>query len=165
MGELGLQISLFEPTIKSIEVTEIDGMMTCGLLQYFDLKKWDNLAIQTCAGDITVIINALEDYARILEQTIGEWNLQGYHKAMYELHAARCRKISDKYQKATGYNYEAALAKCRKRKEKNRDDDIGEDSLTLTAKYGKRVSQNKDNIVAADMPNNENSKVQIELFK
>jgi hypothetical protein len=165
MGELGLQLSLFEPTVKTIEVTEIDGMVTGGLLQYFDLKKWKDLVIPTCAGDITVIINALEDYARILEQTVGEWNLEGYHKAMYELHAARCRKISDKYQKATGYNYEAALAKCRKRKEKNRDDDIGEDGLTLTAKYGKRVSQNKDNIVAADMPTSGENKAQIELFE
>jgi hypothetical protein len=165
MNELSLQLNLFEQTTKSIEVTEIDGMETGGLLQYFDVKDRSNKVIQTCAGDIAVIINALEDYARLLDKVIEEWQLEGYHGAIYELHAARCRKISAKYQKASGYNYETALAKCRKRKEKA--DDVGEESLTLMAKYGKRDSKNEGNITDGtdDLAAKANSVTQIALFK
>jgi hypothetical protein len=165
MNELDLQLNLFEQTTESIEVTEIDGMETGGLLQYFDVKDRSNKVIQTCAGDITVIINALEDYARLLDKVIEEWQLEGYHGAIYELHVARCRKISAKYQKASGYNYETALARCRKRKEKA--DDVGEESLTLMAKYGERDSKSKDKITDGtdDLAAKANRVTQIALFK
>jgi hypothetical protein len=155
------QLSLFEQTSKSIEITEIDGMETGGLLQYFDLKDWGDKVIQTCAGDITVIINALEDYARLLDQAIEEWHIEGYRGAMFEFHAARCRKISAKYQKATGYNYEKAIAKCRKRKENS--EDVGEEALTLMAKYGNQKSKSKDNN-ENDPVVSLNSEAQIEIF-
>jgi len=142
MSELNLQLNLFEPTTESVEVTEIDGMNTGGLLQYFDLKDWSDKTIQTCAGDVTVIINALEDYARMLESVIKEWHLEGYHAGLYEIHAARCRKISEKYQKATGYDYNKAIENCRKRREKQ-GDDVGEEALTLMAKYGRNGTTEK----------------------
>ncbi len=142
MSELNLQLNLFEPITESIEIAEIYGMETGGLLQYFDLKDWRDKTIPTCAGDITVIINALEDYARMLDSVIMEWNLEGYHAVLYELHAARCRKISEKYQKATGYDYNKAIDKCRKRREKQ-GDDVGEEALSLMAKYGRNGTAKK----------------------
>lgn len=142
MTELNLQLDLFEQSLKSIEVTEIDGMETGGLLRYFDLKDWSDKVIETCAGDITVIINALEDYGRLLDAVVKEWGLDGYHGALYELHAERCRKISAKYQQAVGYDYRRALDKCRKRKEK--EVDVGEEALSLLAKYGAKGTKPKE---------------------
>ena len=84
----------------------------------------------------------------MLEAVIKEWNLEGAHAYIYELHAARCRKISAKYQKATGYDYKAAMEKCRKRRAEPKDD-VGEEALTLMAKYGRRNASTKDDPKAA----------------
>lgn len=138
------QINLLDYTISSIEVAEIDGMEVGGLLKYFDMKKWDDMVIETCIGDITIMINALEDYARILEDMKKEWNLDGYRGHLYDYHAARCRKISAKYQEATGYDYHAAVEKCSKRRSQP-DNDVGEEALSLMSKYAKSVPQKRNN--------------------
>ncbi len=117
-------------TSVSIEIAEIDGNEVGAILRYYDLKAGEEMELDTCIGDITVIINALEDYASILEQAIVEWELDGWHKASYETHAARCRKISEKYQAKTGYDYNLAIAKCKKRREK-KDEGIGGDAMEL----------------------------------
>lgn len=56
--------------------------------------------------------------------------MEGFHQATHELHAEQCRTIAQKYSKGIGYDYEKAVARCRKRKEK-RDDGVGEDALVL----------------------------------
>ena len=48
--------------------------------------------IRTCYGDICKIVNTLRDYARILRMVCEEWNLQGYHRAIYEAHADKLDK-------------------------------------------------------------------------
>lgn len=91
--------------------------------------------IKSCYGDIYKIINALMDYARLLELVCEEWDLQSYHRAVYELHAEKLRVIATKYQKAIGYDYDAAVAKCEaKKKQVHKDKDIGGDALDLAIK-------------------------------
>lgn len=142
MSRNPLQMRLFEPTMtQTVEVTEIDGQEPGGILKYFDLKDMGQAEVQTCPGDIFVICNALEDYANILEGVIAEWSLIGFQAAKYQLHAARCRKISRKYAAAVGYDYQAAIERCKKMAEKaEKKDDVGEDSLILAmrGKEGKR---------------------------
>ena len=52
--------------------------------------------IKTCYGDIYKIVNALMDYARLLELACDEWDLQGFHRATYEYHAKKLRAIAKK---------------------------------------------------------------------
>lgn len=123
-----------EPELsKTVELTEIDGCVPGGILRYFDGYDHADKEIRTCLGDIYVICNALMDYANLLEGVIEEWGLTGFHAANYELHAARCRKISKKYADAIGYDYEKAMEKCQKRRGR-RDDDVGQDALTALAR-------------------------------
>lgn len=123
-----------EPELsKAVELTEIDGCVQGGILRYFDGYDHEDKEIRTCLGDIYVICNALMDYANILEGVIEEWGLTGFHAANYELHAARCRKISKKYADTIGYDYEKAMEKCQKRRSR-RDDDVGQDALTALAR-------------------------------
>ena len=61
------------------------------------------------------------------ESAVSAWELAGYHKAAYEIHAERCRKISRKYADAMGYDYDKALERCRRRRA--RDGDTGMDGL------------------------------------
>lgn len=91
--------------------------------------------IKTCYGDIYKIVNALMDYARMLELVCDEWDLQGFHRATYEYHAEKLRAIAKKYQAGIGYDYDKAVAKCEARKKKpHKEDDIGGDAMELALK-------------------------------
>ena len=91
--------------------------------------------IKVAYGDIVKIVNALRDYSRLLEMVCDDWGLTGYHRAAYEYHAEKNRNIAVKLQAAIGYDYDAAMEKCRKRKGKQaRDDGVGGDALALACK-------------------------------
>lgn len=139
------QISLFEPGMtETVEVTEIYGLEPGGIFSLFG-KDSKPMTIKTCWGDLCMICNALEDYANILEKVIIQWDLNGYHAAAYELHAARCRKVSRKYANAIGYDYQQAIEKCRKQREKTASrSDIGEDALVLLSTYGVGAKKKKE---------------------
>lgn len=101
--------------------------------------------IRSCYGDIYKVINALMDYARLLELTCAEWGLEGYQRAVYELYAKDFRAIAKKYQEAIGYDYEAAVARCEaKKKLKRKADDVGGDALDLALKRGQQKSKKKE---------------------
>lgn len=130
-----LPVEKFEPPrTETVEMTEIDGMGQGAILQFTDVGKSGQLSeskeLHTCYGDLYVIVNALRDYANMLESVIPEWGLSGFQAATYELHAARCRKIAGKYAAAIGYDYDKAVERCEKRTAKGeRNDDIGMDGL------------------------------------
>lgn len=101
--------------------------------------------VKTCIGDIYKIVNALMDYSRLLELVCDEWDLQGFHRAIYEYHAEKLRAIAKKYQTAIGYDYDAAVAKCEAKKKRGRkEDDIGGDALELTMKRGRQSPEKKE---------------------
>ena len=56
----------------------------------------------TCYGDIYKTVNALRDYVRLLESVCDQWELTGFHRATYEYHAEKLRKIADKLQAGIG---------------------------------------------------------------
>lgn len=129
-------MSIFEPDMTgTVEVTELYGDKPGGIFDFLGLNLKPH-TIMTCWGDIQVMCNALEDYANTLERVIPEWGLKGYHAAIYEVHAARCRKIARKYADAIGYDREAALEKCRKKRRESRDD-VGEEAMTLMVRRGR----------------------------
>ncbi len=111
-------------------------------LSYVDLDGSHEL--QTCYGDILKTINALMDYTRMLDLVCEQWHLTGFHKATYEYHAGKLREIAEKFQTAIGYDYHAAVEKCRKKQaKKSRSDDVGEDALTLTARRQQKAAEKK----------------------
>lgn len=121
-----LNREMFEPAIE--EVLEINDLEVEVVLSF--LTEKGQRQIQTCPGDIYKIVNMLMDYARMLEMAVEQWGLEGFHRATYELHAEQCRTIAQKYSKGISYDYEKAVERCRKRREK-RDDGVGEDALVL----------------------------------
>ena len=135
MNREHLPVERFESSMTTtVEMTEIDGMVQGAILRFTNVgksrKPSEVKELQTCYGDLYVIVNALRDYANLLEGVISEWNLTGYHAATYELHAARCRKIAGKYAAAIDYDYDKAVERCEKRRAKgDRDSDTGMDGL------------------------------------
>lgn len=91
------------------------------------------IIVPTSYGDLCKTINALMDYARLMEMVCVQWGLEGYHRASYELHAQKLRKIANKLQTGLGYDYDAAVRRCHRQKAKRSTDSIGEDALTLAS--------------------------------
>lgn len=79
------------------------------LLHVFDLSGTHE--VKTCYGDVVKIVNALRDYAKLLETVCDEWELGGFHRAIYEYQAEKLRQIADKLQRGIGYDYDAAVRK------------------------------------------------------
>ena len=68
--------------------------------------------------------------------------LTGFHRALYEYHAEKMREIAGKFQAGIGYDYDAAMEKCRrKKKRKKKEDDFGEDALVLAFKRTKQPAE------------------------
>lgn len=98
----------------------------------------------TCYGDIYKTVNALRDYVRLLESVCDQWELTGFHRATYEYHAEKLRKIADKLQAGIGYDYDKAVERCkRKRAQKSHSSDVGEDALLLTVQAANKSADNK----------------------
>ena len=132
-----LPAAKFEPaTTATVEMTEIDGMEQGAILRFTDAgQSGGDRELRTCYGDLYAVVNALRDYANILEGVIPEWGLTGYHAAVYELHAARCREIAGKYAAAIGYDYDKAMERCLKRRARDGSgDDTGLDGLEALAR-------------------------------
>lgn len=132
-----LPAARFEPaTTATVELTEIDGMGQGAILRFTDADQpGGDRELRTCYGDLYAVVNALRDYANMLEGVIPEWGLTGYHAAVYELHAARCREIAGKYAAAIGYDYDKAMERCLKRRAKDGSgDDTGLDGLEALAR-------------------------------
>lgn len=118
---------------ETVFLSELYGPEPEGVFSLLN-KKFEPVEIKTCYGDIIIMINALMDYASILEGVIEEWGLDGYHAAFYQYHAERCRKMSRHYAEAIHYDYDKALQNCKKKR--NKEGDTGEEALA--AAYNKK---------------------------
>jgi len=138
---LNLSQDRFEPVVS--HPLELDALGTELSLYFHDLNG--PCEIKTCYGDVCKIVNALRDYARMLRMVCEEWELQGYHRAVYELHAEILENISKKFQAGIGYDYDKAVEKCRQRQDKGkRDDDVGGEAMAMAYLKAKRTAEAKD---------------------
>lgn len=90
--------------------------------------------IETCEGDIILIINAMLDYADLLEaKAKGMESPFEAESARY--YVDRFRRIAEKYSKAIKYSREKAIQNCEKKKHRQADD-FGEEAMALMVKFG-----------------------------
>ncbi len=130
-GVNGVWFEFSSEVTEGIERAETENVP----LQFYNLKSRCYQGIHTCEGDLIIICNAMSDYADILMEFIKQSEYDGYSKAFYEVHAERCRKISQKLQEQIGYDRDAAIERCRKKKSREEpEDDIGENALVMMVK-------------------------------
>lgn len=137
----------------SAEVTERIEEAERGNLpiSFYNLKAGCYQGIHSCEGDMIVICNAMIDYADLLLEFIGQSDYEGYQKAFYEVHAERCRKISQKLQEQIGYDRDAAVEKCRSKKKyygqdgDGPDSDVGEEAMVMWVKKGREAKKGANN--------------------
>lgn len=142
-------MEITESTLETVEMSEIDGTELGAVTRYISLPKkgmaHETKTLNTCMGDLYVIVNALYDYANILERLPLEKEPSGYQKELFLLHAVRCRKIADKFSKQMGYDYEKALERCQKRRAKESGgDDTGLDGLEAAVRKKREEKCNKE---------------------
>jgi len=102
-------------------------------LHYMEHKGMNERWIETCSGEIRIIVEALADYYDIASEKVD--GMDGYAKAVWGYHMQRIKEIQTKLEDSIGYNRDRQLEICMKKKHK-KDDDIGEDALALLCKKG-----------------------------
>lgn len=107
---------------------------------------------KTCYGDICKTVNALRDYARLLIMSCEQWELTGFHRALYEYHSEKLCEIAGKLQRGIGYDYDKAVARCQRKKRNKKESDIGEDALVLAFRQATDFSNQADKEENADDP-------------
>ncbi len=91
--------------------------------------------IKSCEGDLILAVNALEDYADLVDRyRAAHPKMEPFQAANMEFYAGRYRTIAAKLAAAMGYDRAATMERCRKRaeRESSRHDDVGEEALILT---------------------------------
>ena len=118
----------YEPVVSRPVDLEFMGIEV--ILSVFDIKG--DHEIRTCYGDICKTVNALRDYSRFLTMVCDTWDLHGFHRIKYEFYAEKLREIADKLQAGIGYDYDAAMEQCEKRKgKKHREEDTGGEAMAM----------------------------------
>lgn len=126
--DLNMPREEYEPVVS--RPVDLEFMGTEVALCVFDIHE--DHEIKTCYGDICKIVNALRDYSRLLAMVCDSWDLQGFHRAKYEFYGAKLREIADKFQAGIGYDYDAAVERCRKRQgKKGRNEDVGGEAMAM----------------------------------
>lgn len=131
----------YEPVIS--QTVELGFLGTEVALCVFDIHG--DREIKTCYGDVCKIVDALRDYSSLLKMVCKTWNLQGFHRAKYEFYADKLREIADKLQDGIGYDYDAALDRCRKKQgKKQRDENVGGEALAMGFLKSRQAAEAKD---------------------
>lgn len=126
---LNLPQEEYEPvTSQPVNMSVLEAEIT---VSAFDITE--DHVFKTCYGDIRKTVDALRDYARILDMMCVTWDLQGWHRAVYEIYADKLRQIAAKMQAGIGYDYDATVENCKKRAaKKSRDDEPGGEALAMS---------------------------------
>lgn len=104
-------------------------------LHYMEIKGMDERWIEMAEGEIRIVIEALADYYDVMNEQVGKMEI-GYPKAVWEDRLEKLKKIQTKLEESLGYNRDRQLEICKKRRS-SRNDDIGEDAITLIGKRGR----------------------------
>ena len=114
---------------KSIDPTQTFDERMKRFWHYMEHKGMNEQWIETCVGELRIIIDALADYYDIAGRSVETMD-EGYPKAAWGYHLERIKQIQTKLEESTGYNRDRQIEICKKPK-RARNDDIGEDALVI----------------------------------
>ena len=107
-----------------------------------NLQLMCDYVVSCSYGDIVLIICMLHDYIRMLDD-IKEDDIwyQSYYRD-------KLAKMADRLAEQIGYDYDKAMEKCRKKRQRDDNSDVGEDGLTqLVRKKLKEEQRDEGNII------------------
>ena len=104
-----------------------------------NLRLMCDYVVSCSYGDIVLIICMIHDYIKMLDE-IREDDIQyqAYYRKVFN-------RMADRLSEQIGYNYEAAVEKCRKKMEKEESsNDVGEEAMALTVKRSIQEHKKKE---------------------
>ncbi len=101
------------------------------------LRTFCDYVVSCTYGDVVLIIAMLRDYVRMLDDIQGDnIEYQAYYRKKF-------MGIADRLSAQIDYDYDKALKKCLKKKEKESKNDVGEDALVLALKSQQKPTKKK----------------------
>ncbi len=107
-----------------------------------NLRLMCDYVVSCSYGDIVLIIYMLREYIRMLDEIKADslW-YQSYYREKFV-------KMADRLAEQIGYDYDKAMEKCRKKRQRDDNSDVGEDGLTqLVRKKIKEEQRDEGNII------------------
>lgn len=127
-----------------------DEMKQVMIEKAINLKLLCDYVVSCSYGDIVLIICMLHDYVKMLDEVRND-DIQW--KAYYRNKFAT---MADRLAERIGYDYDLAVEKCRKKREKQeRNSDIGEDAMVLAVRSGGTKKNHKKETLGKDESNSE----------
>lgn len=114
---------------KSVDPSQTFDERMKRFWHYMDIKGMNEKWIETCVGELRIVIEALADYYDIGCRSAETMEV-GYPRAVLEERLKRIKCIQTNLEEATGYNRDKQIEICKKPK-RVRNDDIGEDALVI----------------------------------
>ncbi len=111
-------------------------------LHYMEHVGMNEEWIETCVGELRVIIEALADYADLITPKIEK--MEPTKKALWRERRARIKKAQRKLEGSIGYDRDEQIRICMKTRPKASEMDVGEDGLTMMIKKSMPKSGNKE---------------------
>lgn len=96
-----------------------------------NLKLMCDYVVSCSYGDIVLIICMIHDYVGMLDEIRDDVQWKAYYRQKFE-------GMADRLSKQIGYDYEAAVEKCRKKQEKESNSDVGEEAMALAVRRGRK---------------------------
>ena len=95
-----------------------------------NIKELCDYKVSCCYGDMIFIICILKDYLKLIADKEGH---------IWDYYRDRFAKLADKLSAQIGYDYEKQMEKCKKKMDAiEKQDDIGEDAMTLAVNRGRK---------------------------
>ena len=101
-------------------------------LHYLENRNMTEETIETCVGEIRIVIDALADYADIVAEKT-QIMPSSYGKAVWENRLQKIKNVQKKLEDSIGYNRDKQLENCGKKK-LSKQEDVGSDALELAAR-------------------------------
>ena len=101
-----------------------------------NIKTLCDYEVSCSYGDMVFVICILKDYLKLIAEKEGH---------IWDYYRSRFARLADKLSAQIGYDYEKQLEKCRKKLDtKERQDDVGEDAITLAVKRSGRGKRKEE---------------------
>ena len=134
------QVSTLLKTLHSAEKRiEKEAEKQVMIEKAVNLRLMCDYVVSCSYGDIVLIICMIYDYIKMLDE-IREDDIQyqAYYRQVFN-------RMADRLSEQIGYNYEAAVEKCRKKMEKEESsNDVGEEAMALTVKRSIQEHKKKE---------------------
>lgn len=108
-----------------------------------NLRLMCDYVVSCSYGDVVLIICMLRDYVKMLDEIRDDILWKVYYREKFI-------KMADRLSEQIGYDYDAAVEKCRKKQERleRASGDVGEDAMALAVKYGGGKKKKADKAVS-----------------